>query len=138
LFIFSPSTLGLLTRHHRPLSGSLLMKTKMPPSIEVLVSALARYEKDDELRLIAGTCNTDEGARISASQRKMIILLSDFAVLFKDHEIVKINRTLIKECLSLRAALESRRLVTVYASRGAPGAYLIGHHPGSPKLRTGH
>ena len=114
------------------------MKTKMRSGVEVLIGALVRYEKDDELRLIAGTCKTDDGVRISASQRKMIILLSDFAVLFKDHEIVKINRTLIKECLDLRAALESRRLVTVYASRGAPGAYLIGHHPGSPKLRTGH
>lgn len=138
MFIFSPRTPGLLTRHHRLLSGILLMKTKMRSSVEVLIGALVRYEKDDELRLIAGTCKTDDGVRISASQRKMIILLSDFAVLFKDHEIVKINRTLIKECLDLRAALESRRLVTVYSSRGAPGAYLIGHHPGSPKLRTGH
>jgi len=114
------------------------MKKRKQLDLDTILHCLNRYREDGALRLIATNCRVAERIRISASQRKLIIVLSDFAVLFEDHEIVKINRTLIKECLGLREALESRRLVTVYASRGTPSAYLIGHHPGSPKLRTGH
>ena len=114
------------------------MKTKRQPKIEELMNALARYEKDNGLRSIATSCKSAEGIRISAPQRKIIILVSQLYLLFKDHEFVKNNRALLRECLSLREALESKRLITIYANRGAPQAYVVGNHPGSAKLRTGH